>query len=208
MYADILPELYEGLSISSAHEQSLLRGIENAARFLLRNYNFRESMTRATTPLALGAVTAAIPADAGKIKAVRLRLLSGTEYLYKRLRRREEGQLPRFNGPEFYWTEGDLLYLDTKMPAAGYDLEIWYQTVSPAAAEVWLSEKYKDVLEHRTGYEMAPKKRKPEAAQLYSGLWQEDMVVLANYLQELEFGDMDLGISDPGVPYRERYPAL
>lgn len=210
-YADLLDNIREALGVTSAHDASLTAAITRNARFLLRNYNFRESVRRATTQnLALNAVTVGLPADAGKVKAVRLRYIHTGGTLYKRLRRMEEGSLPQRTevGPMYYWFEPPNIHLDTPMPETGYDLEVWYQSTDPAINEAWLSTTFADVLTHRTIYELAPTKRKPEAMQVYNALWQEDLVVLANYLAELEFGDLEMKMGGDSHAYRERYPSL
>lgn len=211
MYADLVPDIREALGISTAHDSSIMRGLTRNARYLLRNFNFRESVRRsAALPLALNATSFPTPVDAGKIKAVRIRQLSGTAYLYKRLRRREEGQLPQRAevGPVFYWYEPPIVRLDTPVPETGIDAEVWYQSTDPAWAEPWLSSTYGDVLTHRVIYEMAPTKRKPEAMQIYSAIWQEDLTVLANYLQEIEFEDLEMRMGgDEPRPGFERYPS-
>ena len=213
-YTDLLPDLREGLGVSAAYDASITRGITRCARFLLRNYNFRESVKRsAALPLAANVQSFALPADAGKVKAVRLRQPGGgtgtAAYIYQQLRRREEGSLPWLDGPKYYWIEGANVYLDTSVPVGqvGLEAEVWYQTNSPTTAETWLSSTYNDVLEHRAGYEMAPKLRKPEAMQLYNTLWSEDIVVLAQYLQELEFADLEMRMGEDLPRYQERYPS-
>lgn len=210
-YSDLLPDIREALGVTSAHDASITRGITRAAQHLLRNYNFRESIRVAIDSVELGLSSISIPADAGKIKAIRLRALSAGAYVYRRLRRREEGQLPQRAevGPRYYWVENGLIRLDTAMPQEGHQYELWYQSIDPVYMETFLSTTYADVLLHRVVYELAPTKRKPEAMQVYSALWQEDMAVLANYLQELEFGDLEMRMGgDEYSPSLERYPAL
>jgi len=209
-YGDILQDLREGLAVSASYDARLMRGIKNAARTLLRAYNFRESLRRFTTNVLPGNHTFTLPLDFGKVKSVRLITVEGGTTLYKRLRRREEGTLPYINGPSFYWIESDRGMMDTPMPmdAINYQAEIWYQTDDPDFAEAWMSKKYPDVLEHRAGSELAIKLRKNEAFQIYSALWQEDVAILGRYIPELEFGDMDLSMGDrQREVVSERYPA-
>jgi len=210
-YGDILQDLREGLAVSSSYDGRLMRGISNASRSLLRAYNFREALRRTTIPILANASSFTLPPDCGKIKAVRLKTIEANTPYYKRLRRREEGTLPYYNGPTFYWVEGMACLLDTPMPsdAVGYDVELWYQTDDPVVVESWMSTRYPDVLEHKAGAEQAIKLRKTEAFQLYSQLWQEDVAILGRYIPEIEFGDMDLSM---GETHREmvseRYPAV
>lgn len=209
-YGDILQDLREGLAVSSSYDGRLMRGISNAARSLLRAYNFREALRRTTIPILANASSFTLPDDCGKIKAVRLITVEGGSTLYKRLRRREEGTLPYYGGPTFYWVEGMACLLDTPMPhdAVGYNIELWYQTDDPLIAETWMSSRFPDVLEHRAGSEQALKLRKTEAFQIYSQLWQEDVAILGRYIPEIEFGDLDMSMGENNREVGlERYPA-
>jgi len=210
-YGDILQDLREGLAVSASYDGRLMRGISNAARSLLRAYNFRDALRRSDTALLPGTRDFELPADCGKIKSVRMYVNEGNTTSYKRLRRREEGTLPYYNGPTFYWIEGGYGLMDTVMPADahGYRMELWYQSDDPVFAEPWLTKKFPDVLEHKAGAEQAIKMRKTEAFQLYAQLWQEDVAILGRYIPELEFGDMDLSMGDrQREQVLERYPAV
>jgi hypothetical protein len=211
MYGDILQDLREGLAVSASYDGRLMRGITNASRSLLRAYNFRDSLRRATSNILPNAPGFELPLDCGKIKTVRLAVNENGTTFYKKLRRREEGTLPYFNGPMFYSIEGNMALLDTRMPsdAVGYFVELWYQSDDPAIAEVWMTRKFPDVLEHKAGSEQALKMRKTEAFQIYSQLWQEDIAVLGRYIPEIEFNDYDLSMGDTHREMQsERYPAV
>ena len=210
-YGDILQDLREGLAVSASYDGRLMRGISNAARTLLRAYNFREALRRGHATMMPGLRSFALPADCGKIKAVRLVTEEAGNTLYKRLRRREEGTLPYYGGPSYYWVEAGYGLMDTPMPhdALNYQMEIWYQSDDPVFAESWLSTKFADVLEHKAGHEQALKLRKTEAFQIYNQLWQEDVAILGRYMPEIEFGDYDLSMGDGQRELvSERYPAI
>ena len=209
-YGDILQDLREGLAVSASYDARLMRGINNAARSLLRAYNFRDSLRRSDVTLFPDSRAFVLPADCGKIKSVRMYVVEGGTTSYKRLRRREEGTLPYYNGPTFYWIEDGRGLMDTPMPrdALNYRMEVWYQSDDPAFAEGFLTKKFPDVLEHKAGAEQAIKMRKTEAFQLYAQLWQEDVAILGRYIPELEFGDMDLSMGEVNRELvSERYPA-
>lgn len=196
-YESQVPAVRRALGVSSASDQDVLEGLERNASYLLRNYNFPESLTYyASATLADGATGFALPAGVGKIKGLRLKLTSESPALYQTLRRREEHVLPAEGGPIYWYRLGSDLKFDAPLvrePASEtYIAELWYQTVNVDTAETWLTSTYKDVLFHRTVYELAPTMRKPEVMQIYSGLWQEDQVVLAAYLNELELAGLDL----------------
>lgn len=212
MYGDIVEELREGLAVSAEYDSSIMRGIKQAARQLLKMYNFREAVVRAVIPVGAGLDNVALPADAGKIKTVWLTTVENGSKLYKTLRRRGEGQFPTYSGPNYYFVQGGVLFLDQAMPtilASPYNLEIWYQSTDPDANESWLSSTYQAELEHLAGINLALKRRKTEAAQIYGQLWQQDTAILARFVAELEFGDMDMGMGEPNLdtPALERYPA-
>jgi len=210
-YGDILQDLREGLAVSASYDGRLMRGITNAARSLLRAYNFREALRRSNVTLFPNNHTFELPEDCGKIKAVRMYTVEGGTTLYKRLRRREEGTLPYHGGPTFYWTEAGKGLMDSPMPAdaTNYRMEIWYQSDDPVWAESWLSKRFPDVLEHKSGSELSLKLRKSEAFQIYSALWNEDVAILGRYMPEIEFGDMDLSMGDTQRSLvSDRYPAV
>lgn len=209
MYGELIEDLREGLAVTAEHDASILRGIKQAARQLLKIYNFREAVRRGVVPIAASTDNVDLPADVGKIKAVWLTTVEGGIKLYKVLKRRGEGQLPVYAGPSFYFAQGNQLFLDQAMPAviaSVYNLEIWYQSNDADFNESWLSTTYQDALEHLAGTKLALKKRKPEAAEIYARLWQQDTVILARYVSELEFSDMDIGMGEQHVVALERYP--
>lgn len=209
MYGDILEELRDGLKVTAEYDGRLLKAVKRNARGLLRAYNFREAVRKAVVPIAAGASSFALPADAGKVKVVMLTTVDGGTTLYKVLRRRTEELIPVYAGPSFYRIEASTFFLDQPMPvdAVGYSVLIWYQSVDPDINEAWLSDTYGDALEHRTGREMGLKLNKAEIAQVYAGLWEEDIAILGRYIPELEFNDLDLGLGDQRTVALERYPA-
>jgi hypothetical protein len=210
MYGELIEDLREGLAVSAENDPSILRGIKQAARQLLKTYDFRQAVVRAIIPIAAATDFVALPADAGKIKHVWLTTFEGGVKLYKDLKRRGEGQLPVYAGPSFYFVQGGNIYLDQPMPAVlatVYNLEVWYQSLDPVANEAWLSTTYQDALEHLAGVKLALKKRKTEAATIYGQLWQQDTVILARHVAELAFSDMDMGMGDERIFAQERYPA-
>lgn len=210
MFGDIIEELREGLAVSAEHDASILRGIRQAARQLLKIYNFPKSVRRAVLPILGSEDSVDLPADLGKVKQVWLTTVENGVKLYKTLKRREEGQLPVYAGPSFYFTEGSKLLLDQPMPAiiaTTYNIEIWYQSNDPDINESWLSTEFQDAIEHLAGVKLSLKKRKEEAAKIYSSLWQQDTVILARYVAELEFSEMDMGMGESSTVALERYPA-
>lgn len=206
-YNDLVDDIRDALGVTSAHDVTVSAALRRVVRQLLRNYNFPKSVIRYETPVfAVGARSAALPTECGKIKNVRLVDRRVTPYLYKRLRRREEGVIPYVSGPEAYYIEGGLIYLDTALPEAGHVVELWYQTLDPALVETWMSTEYEDVLFHFAAFEAAPLVRKPELQQAFGQAMQVDIQILGPFLHELEWGDMDLTYEHTPA-FRERYPA-
>lgn len=208
-YSDIVPDLLDALALGAGAEPRVLRAVKRNVRYLLRNYNFPKSLVHYTTlALAIDIVSIALPAGAGKVRAVRLL----DDYsdptgvpLYKVLRRREVTLVRSIDGPNEYMLEGSTLLLDTPLPEAGPKVEIWYQTTDPDAVETWMAEEFHDVLFHRTGYELSPLEGKPETQQVFQPLWADDQLVLAKYLNELEFEGMDIQALPRRSGFVERY---
>lgn len=209
-YTDIRDSIIAAAGVSAtAHNALALQAVERATRYLLRNFNFPESVVKYTTG-ALDAETQTVDLElgTGKIKGVRLLLDTDEPFLYKVLRRREETVLPYADGPAAYSRIGEQLVLDKALPAAGYKLEIWYQTVDPDVAESWLTQTYEDVLFHLSILRALPLLRKPELMRDFAPLWQQDEAVLAVYLNEIEFENLDLRMGNDEVQdITERYPA-
>lgn len=208
-YGELIESLREGLAVTAEHDRSILREIKKAARTLLMIYDFREAVQWITPTIAAGEWGVDLPADAGRIKGVRLSTVENGTTLFKVLKRRGETQLPVYEGPSFYMPQGSYLYLDQMLPlgSVGYYLDIFYQSVDPDVNESWLSTTYEGPLEHLAGSKLALMKRKTEAAQIYNALWQQDTVILARYVAENQFSDMDMGMGETSAVSMERYPA-
>lgn len=211
MYGDIVEDIRDTLAITAENDRTILRGIKKAARTLLLTYDFREAVRRVDLPILATAQTVALPADVGKIRGVQLRTVENGVMLYKPLKRREETQLPTWQGPTYYRIEGTTLFLDQPMPsviATPYTVTVWYQSNDADQAEPWLSTVFEGPLENLAGLKIALKKRKAEAATIYGNLWQQDTVMLARYVAESQFSDMDMGMGERSdAPGLERYPA-
>jgi hypothetical protein len=211
VYGDIIQDLREGLAVSAEYDDSIRRGIEQAARQLLKIYNFPKSIVRVSLPIGAALDAVDLPADMGKIKGVLLTTFENGVKMYKELHRRGQAQLPTVMGPNFWQQTGSQLVLDQPMPAilaTPYNLELWYQSIGAAENEIWLSVDYQDALEHLAGMKLALKRRKKEAADIYGSLWQQDTKILATFVSELEFSLMDIGMGEliGDTPAVDRYP--
>jgi hypothetical protein len=126
----------------------------------------------------------------GKIRAVRVR--DETSSLFKRLRRTIVGELPATDGPSFYWQEGNLLKLDTPVDEAGYSIDVWWNSVDVDLADAWITSDFEDIVFTLSTMRLAQDLRKPEVQAAFAQTWQEQVPTLAQYLNEVEFNDLDI----------------
>lgn len=211
-YAAVRDTVVAAASVSTGNDALVLGAVNRAAKYLLRNYNFPESLTYTALPTATslgeGDTTVTLPSGVGKLKGVRLKQTNVDPVTYMVLHRREETVLPTEGGPIYYKRLATTLELDTELDDETYKIELWYQTVLLATAETWLTDTYEDVLFHLAMLRAAPILHKPELIQTYAPLWQQDEKVLAVYLNELEWEGMHLRMgSDEITTLAERYPA-
>jgi hypothetical protein len=205
--AAMVPVVREALGVSSSYDAvTIPAGIRRAIAFMLRTWTFPQALEMVNIPIADGASSAALPVTGvGKIHAVRIRDTSST--LFKRLRRTLIGELPSSQGPLFYWQEGNLLKLDTPISGAGYSADVWYNSTDVDAADPWITSDFEDVTYILATMRLAIEMRKTEVAATFQAMWQEHVPALAQYLNEVEFNDMDVRMKpvvDP-PPSPERY---
>lgn len=214
-YTSVSEDVREALGVASANDALILKGVKRAGRYLLRNFNFPDSLVfYETDALAAGSQEIDLEFGTGKVLGVRLKYVEGSDDpLYKNLARREHAVLPYQGGPAAFWRTEQSLKLDSQLDPDGvdsgdYTLEIWYQTVDLGVAETWLTCNYEDAMFHLSAMYCAPLVHKPELLQTYAALWQHSEGMLAVYLNELEWEHYDLrmGNSEP-VLLPERYPA-
>jgi hypothetical protein len=197
----------EALGVSSSYDTvTIPAGIRRAIVFMLRTWTFPQALEMVNLPIADGASSVALPVTGvGKIHAVRVRDAAST--LFKRLRRTIIGELPHTNGPVFYWQEGNVLMLDTPISGAGYSIDVWYTNTDVATADPWITSDFEDVVFVLATLRLAIEMRKTEVAATFQSMWQEHVPALAQYLNEIEFNDMDIRMK-PSVdppPAPERY---
>jgi len=158
---------------------------------MLRTWSFPQALITTNFPIANGASQIALPVTGvGKIRAVRLKDSTGT--LYKRLRRTLLGELPHSQGPLFYWQEANILKLDTPINGAGYSIDVWYNSTDVDAADPWITSDFEDVTFTLSTMRLASELRKPEVQATFAASWQEMVPTLAQYLNEVEFNDLDI----------------
>lgn len=205
--ATMTPLVREALGVSSSYDASIIpAGIRRAIAFMLRTWSFPQALEVQNFPIANGASSIALPVTGvGKIRAVRIRDSGSTEF--KRLRRTLVGELPHTEGPVYYWQEGNVLKLDTPISGTGYSIDVWYNSTDVDAADPWVTSDFEDVTFNLSTLRLAVELRKPEVAQVFQAIWQEQVPSLAQYLNEVEYNDLDVRIkpelAPPPVP--ERY---
>jgi len=190
--AAMVPVVREALGVSSSYDTvTIPAGIRRAIAFMLRTWTFPQALEMSNFPIADGAQQIALPVTGvGKIRAVRIR--DATSTLFKRLRRTLVGELPHSQGPLFYWQEGNILKLDTAIDGAGYSIDVWYNSTDVDAADPWITADFEDVTFTLSTMRLAQDLRKPEVLAAFSQTWQEQVPTLAQYLNELEFNDLDI----------------
>jgi hypothetical protein len=89
---------------------------------------------------------------------------------------------------EFYWLEGQELWLDTPVDVAqvGLQVIVWAESMDAESNEDWLTVDFPDAVLYVSVVRGAAEFRKTEVAQLYSALWTDERESLAIYLNELE----------------------
>lgn len=190
--AAMTPVVREALGVSSSYDAvTIPAGIRRAIAFMLRTWSFPQALVTSNFPIANGASQIALPVTGvGKIRAVRLKDATGT--LFKRLRRTLVGELPHSQGPLFYWQESNLLKLDTAIAGAGYSIDVWYNSTNIDAADPWITSDFEDITFTLSTMRLAQDLRKPEVMAAFSQTWQEQVPTLAQYLNEVEFNDLDI----------------
>jgi hypothetical protein len=205
--AAMVPVVREALGVSSSYDSvTIPAGIRRSIAFMLRTWTFPQALEQVNIPIANGASQAALPVTGvGKVHAVRIRDTGGT--LFKRLRRTLIGELPHSQGPLFYWQEGNLLKLDTPISGTGYSADVWYNSTDVDAADPWITSDFEDIVFTHSTMKLAVEMRKTEVASTFGAIWQEQVPALAQYLNEIEYNDMDIRMK-PAVdppPAPERY---
>jgi hypothetical protein len=190
--AALVPVVREALGVSSSYDAtSIPAGIRRAIVFMLRSWSFPQALVTANYAIALNGNSVSLPVSGvGKIHTVRMKDASGE--LTKRLRRTLIGESAVYVGPEYYWQEGNKIVLDTKVTEAGYSIDVWYNSINVDAADAWITSDFEDIVFTLSVMRLAQDMRKPEVQQAFASTWQEQIPTLAQYLNEVEFNDMDI----------------
>lgn len=189
--ATMTPEVREALGVSSSYDSiTIPAGIRRAIAFMLRTWTFPQALVMGSFAIAAGGTQIALPANGvGKIRAVRIRYGNGT---LRRLRRTLIGESPHSGGPLFYWQEGNVLKFDTAVAGVGNNIDVWYNSTDVTAADPWITSDFEDIVFTLSTMRLAQELRKPEVQGVFAQAWQEQVPTLAQYLNEVEFNDLDI----------------
>lgn len=211
MIADIVPVVRNALGLDASYDAvTVTELVTSACRSLLRDYHFPKAVNRQDTlNLTLGLQEITLPA--GFKKELQVRIYDPVAKAWADpLRKREGFTLPARSGmPTHYYLQGTKLIWDTPLIAdfVGMTLTLWYESMSVAVNEAWLTEDFRDAVKYLAIVRGAAENRKPEVMQAFSPLWADERTSLAIYLNELEWGNLDMFQREPSGMLGERYPA-
>lgn len=198
--AALVPVVREALGVSSSYDAtSIPAGIRRAIVFMLRSWTFPQALVAANVVITINTNLVLLPTvGVGKIHTVRLKDASGE--MHKRLRRTLIGETAVHTGPEYYWQEGNRIVLDTKITEAGYSADVWYNSINVDSADSWITADFEDIVFTLSVMRLAQDLRKPEVNAAYATIWQEQIPTLAQYLNEVEYNDMDIRMKPSANP--------
>jgi hypothetical protein len=211
MIIDLVPRVRKALAVSSSYEDTDIPDlISETINRLLRDYHFPKAVAKASFNGALlGDREFVLPAGFKKELEVRYQDPSDGSYSDP-LRKREGFQLPYPSGvPYYYWLEGNKLVVDTPYPQSmvGFNTFVWYESMDVASNEAWITADFAAAVRLFSIVRGAAEFRKPEVAQVYGALWQDEQASLAIYLNELEWNNAQINMREARSVPRERYPA-
>jgi len=222
----LVPRVREALGVSNSYDETTLpAAIRRAERRLLRDYNFPKSIKRRNwwtdavpveDRLGVGQFAFKLPTGMKRDLGVIYRS-PGTNPPHTTgwtdpLKKLEGFRAPNTASDAFaryYWLEGDMLVVDKPLytlPVEVVHLELTYQSWDVVENEPWLIEDFEDVIFILTVYRAAAEMRKPEVMQAYAALWQEEVVSLATYVNELEYDNLYMMMREARARHDERYP--
>lgn len=207
---ELIPEVHGPLAVSSSYADTIIpQLIRRTINRLLRDYHFPKSVQRIEFLNAfLNSQEFTLPA--GFKKELEVRYYDPTTDSWSEPLVKATGfRLPYPSGqPYYYWLEGQKLVVDTPYSASmvGFNTYIWAETMDAASNEEWLCEDFPDAVKYFSIVRGAAEFRKPEVAQIFGPLWQDEQQSLAIYLNELEWGNIRMNMREARGYPPERYP--
>lgn len=213
--ASLTPRVRTALSVSNSYDaEEIPAAIRRSISRLLRDYHFPKMVRLheyALSTLEQQAFT--LPAGFKKDLQVRLYDEDHISYADRKwsepLRKLGSFTLPpRDRVPRHYWLQGLDLMLDTPVEEVflNYKLQLYYESQDLAFNESWIVADFEDTIFYMTCARYAIELQKPEVAQAFSDLWDDERTSLAVYLNELEFNNYDILMHAPGEADHSRYP--
>lgn len=206
----MVPLVRSALAVSSSYDDEKIPDlIRRTINRLLRDYHFPKSVRRTEfATLAENDQHFTLPLGFKKEGVVRLFNPADNSWTDP-LRKRDAFHLPYPSGaPYSYWLEGTELWLDTKIDAgrAGLSLVVWHESMDAESNEDWLTTDYPDAVLYFSCVRGAAEFRKTEVGQLYVALWSDERESLAIYLNELEWGNVQIYQREARGYPSDRYP--
>lgn len=206
--------LQERLGVDSSYLASdIPNGVSRCVKRLLRDYHFPKSVrTEIWKNVSPGQQVYTLPADFKKDLMVTFQDTSDVVPVYTNPLKKREGftlanqdQVPRY-----YWLQGNDLWTDIAIPSGTTKTHLIaaYESNDVGYNLEWMVQDMEDVLFSFTMFRLSSEFGKPELAQVYVALWTEDQRSLAIYLNELEFGNMEMMMRASTPGHSPRYPVL
>jgi hypothetical protein len=213
--ASLTPRVRTALGVSDSYDaEEIPAAIRRSIQRLLRDYHFPKMVKKHEWALsALEQQEFALPAGFKKDLQVRLYDFAHASIEDRKwsepLRKLQSFTLPpRDRRPRHYWLEGVNLVLDTPVTDLflNYKLQLYYESQDLASNESWITADFEDTIFYMTCARYAIELQKPETAQSFAVLWEDERASLAIYLNELEFNNYDILMHAPGEGSQDRYP--
>lgn len=194
-YTEIRDDLIEelGIAIEATTQARVLKGVKEAVRFLLRGWDFPDAVREAPAYTNLTTGIVALPADTARVKLAYIHEIStGDDKLLKYSWQLDQPAAEDVV-PDTYWISPGALLISNVITDADYNLYVQYYSKDPdlAALAATMYGDYEDIVRTRAMLSLAPRFRKPELIQLYTGLWADLQANLSLHLHKAEW-DQDL----------------
>lgn len=209
--AALVPRVREALGVSSSFDDEIIPALlRRCILRLLRDYHFPKSVVR-TEFAAPHDDEQSFTLPVGFKKELQVQLYdSATTSWGDPLRKTTGFRRPSTDSiPRHYWLEGTQLWIDTPLSGGRelFTLQLFAESVSVADHEAWFTVDFEDVLFTYATLRGAAEQRKPEVMQIYTPLWADERGSLAIYLNELEFGGLEMMQREAKRPNLDsRYP--
>lgn len=221
----LTPRVREACGVSAAYDEETIPAlIRRCILRMLRDYHFPKSVRRTDYTPILNQTAFTLPAGFKKDLSVQWYDPSDAGSWSDPLNKATGFRRPQPDGfARWYWLQGLNLMLDTPTPTSmtSFSLQFYFEslqvedivedtgttfTVIEEGNEHWFAEDFADVLFYSAVVKGAAEFRKPEVAQTFTPLYQEELGSLAVFTNELEWGNARMQMMEPRLRQTERYP--